>query len=280
MNVGALSLLFETAPGTIVHRHQLALADCVSLFAQGWLQNLPQATTSVCGACASPHHVAVAWDDVREELGCFCPDGGGWTAVNPDELQQFYFDHDRFLTALSKALGAAQPQPIIDGLCWRWGGVKRWSEVAVVVARGMNDPRSLVAIAEAVCLRFKRGPGVLLCGARPIVDLGLFPPGFGAATFETVLAVSESGEISIDTGAVLLVLGLGRGRGAHGAPVAHPKLMSYIAARLANGEALESDTAEAKQILSDPKPWATPTTTLPRIDALRMAIKRQRKSIA
>jgi len=283
VSVGALSLLFETAPGSVFDSRQLATLRQAKPIPAGWLVDLPLSGEVICAACGAPHRVEVAWDEVRQEMGRFCVDGGGWSAVDPSEIARVRVDHSHLLGSIAKAFAVRGGQEVLaPDICWRLGEAEiAGAGVALIAAREMNDPRRVMETARALHVHFKRGHGLILCGIRPLLDAGLMPRGFRAVAFEDVLAADDGGNIYSNAVAAALVLGLRRRRrGEHGVAVVHPKLAAYMEARLLNGQAYVSPSAEAQQLLADSLGWATPGEPLPSPDAVRMLVSRRQKAKA
>mgnify|MGYP001361147230 CR=1 FL=1 len=285
MKAGALSTLFESAPGSELMREHLIEAcgaDFDALMRSGLLREHTPAAEMICTDCGEAHFVGVEWSEVRGARGRFCPDGGGWAEMQPEALQRFRYDHDAFLAAIASELGLkGAPEMLVDGVCWRLGfRLIADTQVAIVVAREMNDPRRVMEIAGAVRARLKNWRGLILCGARPMVDVGLFPKGFKTAVFDDLVALNGESEIAVDADALALALGLTRrGRGEHGAPSDHPGLRPYLEGRLKSGASLENNSAEARHLLANLTEWATPNTATPEFDALRIVISRRRKKL-
>lgn len=284
MNTGALSALFETVPGVNLRMDQLMLALGVEVVTEAdanWLIELPLSEDALCTACGDPHAVSISWDDLRQQHGGYCADGGGWFAVGTDARRRFCFRHGRLLDALSKGFSlSGRIEELARGACWLLGVAKLGeAERDVVVARELNDPRRLMEVAGALRRKRKSWSGIILTGARPMVDIGVLPRGLKIVEFGDIIASDQGGEVAIDFTRAGARLGwTGAGRGEHGAPLAHPQLVPYIKERLASGRALASSTAEARHVLADTT-WATPGASMPELDAVRMAIVRLRNEL-
>lgn len=282
MSVGALSILFESPPGAILERDLLIdryRADIAILSAAGLLRETARASDALCASCCTPHRLDVAWSEGRGAWGQFCADGGGWTETSTDSLRRLAFDHIQFLLALTQSLNIKRtPEPLVEGACWRLGTASvAGAEYVIIVAREMNDPRRFVEVAAALKRRVKTGPGLILCGAHPVVDLGLFPRRFKAVVFDDAVALSERGEILIDRAAIAIALGLNRRkRGEHGAAHDHPRLIALLETRARNAQACSTPTEEADCLLLDHPSWVEPGRPVPQRGTLRRFIARWR----
>lgn len=163
-------------------------------------------------------------------------------------------------------------------ICWRLGATSiEGSDCAVFVAREMHDPRRLVEVAAALKRRIKAGPGAVLCGAHPLVDLGLLPRGFRAVQLDDVVAIGVAGGLKVDQRALALALGLiARRRGEHGAPFDHPGLIALIEVRARNAQACSTATEEADWLLLHHRSWVEPGRHVPLRETLRRFIARRR----
>lgn len=284
MKIGALSILFESAPGAILDKDRLLRIcgeDLNMLLAARWLRERKPAAEVICTSCGKPHLVSVECGDLRSELGAYCADGAGWVAVEQERLRRFTFEHEHFVGALCRALGPrGNPETLVNGVCWRLGFTAiEGAHVAMVAAREMNDPRYAMEIAAALKKRQSAGPGLILCGTVPIVDLGLFPRGFKMVACDALIFLDAPTGVDFDLEAVAAVLGFRKRRGAHGAPVVHPNLITFIEDRLSKGHALKGASAEARHLLANPGPWAKAGAPLPDFDAVRMTVTRCRQRL-
>lgn len=284
MNADALSALFETAPGANLRMDQLMSvlgADSLATFDSSWLIELPISDDVLCTACGDTHTVRVLWDVLRHMHGGYCADGGGWFAVATDARRRFRFRHERLLDVLGRGFSlSGKSEELAPSACWLLGvATIGEAERDVVVARELNDPRRLMEVAGALRRKRKSWSGIILTGARPMVDIGVLPRGLKIVELRDIIALDHGGEVAIDFTRAGARLGwTGAGRGEHGAPRAHPQLVPYIKERLSSGRALASDTAEARHVLADTT-WATPGASIPELDAVRMAVVRLRKEL-
>jgi hypothetical protein len=256
---GALSLLFECAPGSLFEVDHL-LAEFGGAIAplqrSGLLIEAAPARYATCFDCGDAHLVSVE-RNAQGRLSRLCVDGGGWADVDPASLRRCQFDHTALLAALAKALGISAPlEPIVDRVCWRLGtAAVSGADYALFVAREMNDANRLMAVGREL-KRFKNWRGVVMCSAPPLVELGLFPSGLSTRTFDDLIAMSGEGELMVDRLDLEEVLNLRpRGRGAHGAAWDHPHLGPLIDQRFRTGVRLPSATAEARWLLANAD-WA------------------------
>ncbi len=281
--VAALSILFECAPGSrfeLEHLRETFGDGLERLLASGLLKKAPCARHVTCYDCDEAHDVRVERDEDR--LGRFCADGGGWAEVGPEALRRFTFDHDALLAVLADGFGLkGAPETLVEGVCWRIGSpMIADKQVAIVAAREMNDPRRVMEIAGAAHARLKKWRGLILCGARPMVDVGLMPKGLKPVVLDDLIALSEQGEVIIDGDAVEMALGLKRrGRGEHGAPSDHPGLIARIEDRIRAGASRRSAQAEADDLLTDPS-WTRQGQPLPQRKTLARFVARERERLA
>ncbi|MGE0045966.1 MAG: hypothetical protein AB7T08_09415, partial [Hyphomonadaceae bacterium] len=194
MNAATLSRLFETAPSAAFERADLEAlcgAEFEPLVDRGLLHAVAPVRDVLCTDCGAAHWVRVERSAMRGALGRFCASGAGWAAVDPESLRRYEFDHRALLTAAAAEIGvAAAPETLIEGVCWRLGTARLGDrEFLPIVAREMNDPRRVMEIAAAT-KRFKDWCGLIVCGARPLVDLGLFPRGLRIASLDEIMSIS------------------------------------------------------------------------------------------
>lgn len=278
VSVSALSALFESAPGALIQRGPSddTESDFVALIEAGLLCEHAAASTVLCADCGGAHFVGVEWNEARSARGRFCAGGGGWSEVDPESLRRYSFDHGMLLMRLAHGLGLkGPPETLVDGACWLLGyPVIADKQIAIVVAREMNDPKRVWEIAHTMRGRFLKRNGIILCGVRPMVDLGLFPKGIKMAAFDDVVTLDVKGDVVVDSNAVALALGLKRrGRGQHGAPSDHPGLIGRIEERARVHGRPISPQAEADALLADPS-WVNQNRPLPNRKSLARFLAR------
>lgn len=280
MSLSTLASLFELGSSTIdLESLERFGAEIDTLLATGLVRETALATEVVCTECGAPHTTPVIQHEGQYVR--YCADGAGLATVAPGSLRRFVFEPRVLVAAVGTAFGIARrSEEFVRGVCWRIGFVRvAERDVLLIMARTLNDPQSFLEVAATLKRRASNGAGMILCGAPPRVDRGLFPRGLKTARFADVVSLSNRGGLTGDLWAVARALNLhARGRGQHGVSREHPKLGSYIDSMLASGKADNSNTAEARSLLSNPAPWAEPGAPPPSLDALRMMIGRRRRA--